>query len=74
VDGLAHDVVAAERKRQVADSAADFHARARRLDDARRLDEVDGVVVVLLEPGGNRENVGIEDVSKHFQNPNGKGG
>ena len=34
VDRLADDVVAAERERQVADAAADLHARARRLDDA----------------------------------------
>ena len=33
----------------------------RRLDDARRLDEVDGVVVVLLEAGGDGEDVRIED-------------
>ena len=31
------------------------------LDDPRRLDEVDRVVVVLLEPRRNREDVGIED-------------
>ena len=61
VHRLAHDVVAAERERQVADAAADLHARARRLDDARRLDEVDRVVVVLLEAGGDREDVRIED-------------
>ncbi len=61
VDGFADDVIAAERKRQVADPAADLHAWARRLDDARGLDEVDGVVVVLFEPGGDGEDVGIED-------------
>ena len=61
VHRLAHDVVAAERERQVADAAADLHARAGRLDDAGRLDEVDRVVVVLLEPGGDRQDVGVED-------------
>ena len=30
-------------------------------DPARRLDEVDAVIVVLLEPGRDREDVGIED-------------
>ena len=58
---LADDVVAAERERQVADAAADLHARAGRLDDARRLDEVDRVGVVLLEAGRDREDVRIED-------------
>ena len=61
VHGLAHDVVAAKRERQVADAAADLHSRARRLDEARGLDVVHGVVVVLLEARGDREDVGIED-------------
>ena len=61
VDRLADDIVAAERERQVADAAADLHAGTGRLDDPRRLDEVDRVVVVLLEPGRNREDVRIED-------------
>ncbi len=30
-------------------------------DPARRFNEIDAVVVVLLEPGGDRENVGVED-------------
>ena len=61
MDRFADDVVAAERERQVADAAADLHARAARLDDACRLDEIDGVVVVLFEAGGDREDVRIED-------------
>ncbi len=61
MDGLAHEVVAAEREREVADAAADLHARARRFDDLRRLDEVDRVLVVLFEARGDREDVGIED-------------
>ena len=32
-----------------------------RLDPARRLDEVDAVVVVLLDAGGDGEDVGVED-------------
>ena len=61
VNRLAHHVVAAEREREVADAAADLHARAGRLDDPRRLDEVDRVVVVLLEAGRDRQDVRIED-------------
>ena len=61
VNRLADDVVAAEGERQVADAAADLHAGQRRLDDPRGLDVVDRVVVVLLEPGRNREDVRVED-------------
>ena len=67
VNGLTHHIVAAERKRQIADAAADLHARAGRLDDPRRLDEVDRVGVVLLEPGRDRENVRIEDDVRRFE-------
>src|SRR5262245_64821626 len=61
MDRLADDVVAAEGKREVADTAADLYAGTRRLDDLRRLDVVDRVVVVLFEAGRNRQDVGIED-------------
>ena len=30
-------------------------------DPARRLDEIDAVIVMLFQPGGDRENIGIED-------------
>ena len=43
------------------DAAADLGVRQVRLDPARRVDEVDGVVVVLLDAGGDGEDVGIED-------------
>ena len=61
VNRLAHDLVAAERERHIADAAADLHARARLLEEARRLDEVDGVVRVLLEARADGEHVRIED-------------
>ena len=61
VHRLAHRVVAAEREREVAHAPADEGAGAGLLDRARRLDEVDGVVVVLLEPGRHGEDVGVED-------------
>ena len=38
-----------------------FTPGQRRLDDPRRLDVVDRVVVVLLEAGGDREDVRVED-------------
>ena len=61
VDGFAHRVVAAEREADVADAAAHLRARQVGLDPARRLDEVDRVVVVLLDAGRDREDVRVED-------------
>ena len=61
VHGLAHRLVAAERERQVRHAAGNMRARQVRPDPARRLDEVDAVIVVLFEAGGDRENIGIED-------------
>ena len=61
VHRLAHRIVAAERERHVADAAADVRMRAALADLARGLDEVDAVVVVLLDAGGDREDVRIED-------------
>ena len=51
---LAHRVVAAERKRDVANTSRNVTAREEFLDLSRRFDEVDGVVVVLFDPGRNR--------------------
>ena len=61
VDRLAHRVVAAEAEAHVADAARDLGARQVPLDPARGLDEVDRVVVVLLDAGGDGEDVGVED-------------
>ena len=61
VHRLAHPVVAAERERDVADAAADAGMGEGFLDPRRRRDEVDGVVVVFLDPGGDGEDIGIED-------------
>ena len=58
---LAHRVVAAEGKRDVAHSARNLHQRHRRLDLPGGLDEVEGVAIVLLNAGGNGEDVGVED-------------
>ncbi len=51
VHRLAHRLVAAEREGEVADAAGDLDAGAALLDLARRLDEIDAVVVVLLDAG-----------------------
>ena len=61
VDGLAYRVVAAETERHVRDSARDLGARQVLLDPASCLDEVDRVVVVFFDAGGDGENVRVED-------------
>ncbi len=61
VDRFAHHVVTAKREGEIGDAATHLGSGARPLDDARRLEERVGVFVVLLDPGGDREDVGIED-------------
>ena len=61
VHGFAHDVVAAERERQVADAAAGADPRTALLDLAHRRDEAASVVGVLLEPGRDGQYVGVDD-------------
>ena len=58
---LAHALVAAEREGQVRHAAGNMDERHAAADLARRLDEVDPVIVVLLDAGRDREDVGIED-------------
>ena len=61
VHGFADLVVAAEAEGDVGDAAGNLGVRKVGLDPARGVDEVDGVVVVLLHAGGDGEDVGIED-------------
>ena len=61
VHGFADLVVAAEAEGDVGDAAADLGVGQVGLDPARGVDEVDGVVVVLLHAGGDGEDVGVED-------------
>ena len=61
VHRLAHHVVAAEGKGDVADAAADPRPRQVVLDPLRGADEIDGVVVVLLDAGGHGQDVRIEN-------------
>jgi hypothetical protein len=58
---LAHRLVAAEREGEVGDAAGNMGMRQVLPDPARRLDEVDAVIVVLFEAGRDGENVRIED-------------
>ncbi len=59
--GPAHNVVAAERERQVAHAAADLNAGAALLDLAGGLEEGHGVAVMLLDARGDGKDVGVED-------------
>jgi hypothetical protein len=58
---LAQGVVAAKRERDVGNPAGNEAVRQVLLDPPRRLEERDGVTVMLLDPGRDREDVGIED-------------
>ena len=61
VHRAAHRLVAAEREAQIREAARDMDVRAARLDLAARLDEVERVAAMLVDPGRDREDVGIED-------------
>ncbi len=61
VDRLAHRLVAAEAEAHVADAARHLGSGQVLLDPARGVDEVDRVVGMLLDAGGDGEDVGIED-------------
>mmetsp|Transcript_656 Transcript_656/g.1781 ORF Transcript_656/g.1781 Transcript_656/m.1781 type:complete len:563 (+) Transcript_656:3249-4937(+) len=60
VERASHGLVATEAKRNVGDAATDLAARALTLDLTRRTDEVNTIVVVLSQPGANRQHVGIK--------------
>ena len=61
VHRLPHDVVAAEREREVRDAATRARAGAALLDQRQRLDERLREAVVLLDPGRDGEDVRVED-------------
>ena len=61
VHGLAHGLVAAEGEGDIADAARETRQRETRVQLAHGFDEGDAVVVVLLDAGGDGEDVRIED-------------
>ena len=61
VNRLAYGVVAAEREGDVGNAAGDFGAGEGLFDDARGLEEIDRVVIVLLDASRDGEDVGIEN-------------
>ena len=58
---LAHLVIAAEREGNIGNASRDFRTRQVLLDPSRGVDEVEGVVVVLLDPGRDRQDIGIKN-------------
>ncbi len=58
---FAHDFVAAERERDIAHAAGDFHSGANLLDFSRGFEKVDRVAIVFFDARGDGENVGVED-------------
>ncbi|OIQ65159.1 hypothetical protein GALL_532860 [mine drainage metagenome] len=61
MDRLAHRVVATEAETHVTDTTADLGTGQVGLDPARGVDEIDRVVVVLLNAGGNGKDVGVKN-------------
>ncbi len=61
VHRLAHRLVAAEGEGQVGDAAGGPRMRQMAVDPGQGLEEIEPVAVVLLDAGGDREDVGIED-------------
>ena len=61
VDGFAHRLVAAEREADVGNAARNLGVGQVLADPLRAFDEVDGVVIVFIDPGRDGEHVGVED-------------
>ncbi len=61
MDRFANRIVAAERERHVRHAAAHLRVGQVLLDPARGIDEIDGVVVVLVDARRDGEDVRIED-------------
>ena len=61
VHGPAHGFVAAEGEGDIGNAARNMGVRAGFLDLLGRLNEGVGVVVMLLDPGGDREDVRVEN-------------
>ena len=61
VHGFAHRVIAAKAERQVRHAARDMGVGQVLANPAGGFDEIDAVVVVLFDPGGDGEDIGVED-------------
>ena len=61
MDGFAHGLIATEAERHIGDTARNFGTRQVVLDPAHRLDEINGVVVVLFNAGGNGKDIRVKN-------------
>ena len=61
VHGFSQEIVATERKREVAHSAAHLCARKISLYPGCSFDEVESIAVVLLHAGGYCQHIGVKD-------------
>ena len=59
--GLAHPVVATERKRHIRETSRDMHAWQVFADAPGRGDERATVIIMLLDARGNGENIRVEN-------------
>ena len=58
---LPYRVISTKTETHIADAAGHLGARQVLLDPAGGFDEINRVVVVLFDAGGNGEDVGVED-------------
>ena len=61
VHRFAHGIVAAKRKRNIANAAADARTWQILFDPARRFNEIEGVITVLVQTRRDCQNIWIED-------------
>src|SRR3546814_9739070 len=61
VHRAAHHLVAAKPERQVGKAAREMGVRTADADFLQRLDEIDRIIVMFLEPRRDGEDIGVED-------------
>ena len=61
VHRFAHDIIAAKRERDIADSATDQHPRQTLFDLARGLDKSQRIIVVFFDASGDGEDIRVEN-------------
>src|ERR687895_748716 len=59
--GLAHDIIAAKREGDIADTTRNQRIRQVMFDRTSRLEVSQGIVVVLLDAGRDRQDIGVKD-------------
>ena len=59
--GLAHRLIAAERERNIRDTARHMRTRQLIANALCRLDEINGIIIMLFNAGGDGENIRIEN-------------